>query len=282
MKRVLALAAAALSFCMCSSYDLADHVGICTGIDKAGILQQAGASYIEISISGFLMPEAPDSEWEENLALTKASPLPILSGNGFFPGDIRLTGPEAETQRALAYSETAFARGEQIGMKYFVLGSGNARRIPEGFDPVQARAQFVELLKGMAPLAAKHGITVVIEPLRTQETNFINSVHEGYGIVKEVGEPSICVLADLYHMAQVGEGPESIIEAGDALRHCHIAECEERTAPGVKGDDFTPYFKALRKTGYKGSISIECRWDDFEVQAGPAIAEVKRQIETTK
>lgn len=285
-KTVFNILAAALCLCTTAcgtkteTYDLSEHIGACRGIGDAAILQEAGASYIEIAISRFLMPESPDQDFEENLALAKASPIPVLSGNGFYPGDIRLTGPEAETERAVAYARKAFERGAQIGMKYFVLGSGKARAIPEGFDPAEARAQFVDLCRQIAPYAEAAGITIVIEPLRRQETNFINSVHEGYGIVKEVGHPALCVLADFYHMTQESEGPESIIEAGAALRHCHIAEDINREAPGTSGQDFTPYFKALEEIGYRGNISIECRWNDFGSQVAPAIAEIKRQLET--
>lgn len=261
-------------------YDMTEHIGVCTGIEDAEKIMDAGGSYVEIGISRFLMPESPDSAFADNLALAKASPLPVVSGNGFFPGDLHLTGPEADMERAVAYARKAFERGAMIGMQYFVLGSGRARSIPEGFDRAEGRAQFVELCKKIAPYAEKAGITIVIEPLRSQETNFINTVHEGYEIVREVGHPALCVLADFYHMTQESEGPESIIEAGAALRHCHIAEDEGRQAPGTGGQDFTPYFKALKAIGYKGNISIECRWNDIDSQMAPAIAEMKRQMET--
>lgn len=287
MKKTLIRALAALT-CICTAvcctkteeYDMADHIGACREITDAALLKEAGASYIEVAISRFLMPESPDSAFQENLSLAEASPLPVISGNGFYPGDIRLIGPEAETDRAVAYARKAFERGAMIGMKYFVLGSGKARTIPEGFDPAEARAQFVDLCKKIAPYAEAAGITIVIEPLRREETNFINTVHEGCGIVKDVNHPALCVLADLYHMTQESEGPESIIEAGAALRHCHIAEDNGRMAPGTGGQDFTPYFKALKEIGYKGNISIECRWNDFENQVSPAIAEIKRQLES--
>jgi hypothetical protein len=39
--------------------------------------------------------------------------------------------------------------------------------------------------------------------------------------------------------------------------YCEIAEKETRSFPGVKGDDFKPYLRALRKANYKGYIFIE-------------------------
>jgi sugar phosphate isomerase/epimerase len=86
------------------------------------------------------------------------------------------------------------------------------------------------------------------------------------------------VLADFYHMACVGEDAQAIVEAGASLHHCHIAEKVERAAPGVRGDDFTPYFRALKQINYQGRLSIECNWKNFEEEIGPAVAEVKRQI----
>ena len=84
-----------------------------------------------------------------------------------------------------------------------------------------------------------------------------------------------------FHMMQEEEGPQSILNAGyKYLRHVHIAEKTNRTPPGVDGDDFTPYFQALKKIKYQGNISIECGWSDFKSQVGPAIREVKRQLES--
>lgn len=275
------LTIAALAVCSCKgSYDLSEHLGCCASIDEVQTVADAGGVYAEISINGFLIPEQSDEEFAANLAKAEASPIPIIAGNGYYPGSIKLTGPDADLDRAVNYAKTATERAEQVGLKYMVLGSGAAREIPEGFPYEEAEAQFVQLLKEMGPIAAEHGIVIVIEPLRPQETNFINSVREGTAICKKVGHPNICVLADFYHMAQAGEDAGAIVEAGSLLRHCHIAECEERTAPGVKGDDFTPYFNALEQIGYKGNVSIECGWSDE--QLAPAFAEMKRQIESLK
>lgn len=282
MKNTLTLLVlAAVALCSCKeSFDLSEHLGCCASIDEVQVVADAGGAYAEISINGFLIPEESDEVFAENLAKAQASPIPIISGNGYYPGDLKLTGPEADLERAVNYARTAITRAEQVGLKYMVLGSGGARRIPDGFPYEEAEEQFVQLLKEMGPIAAEHGITIVIEPLRSQETNFINSVREGTAICKKVNHPNICVLADFYHMAQAGEGADAIVEAGSLLRHCHIAECEERTAPGVKGDDFTPYFKALEQIGYEGNISLECSWSDE--QLAPAFAEMKRQLESIK
>lgn len=275
---VLFIECALLSSCRTAPNDIYNRIGVCTSVEKAPIVQAAGGSYVEVGIAGFMKAEQGDDVWSENAAKAKACVLPITSGNGYYPGDICLVGPNAEPERAIRYAEVALRRAAETGLKTVVFGSSKARNIPEGFSREEATAQFTDICRRMAPIAEKYGITVVIEPLQKSETNFINTVLEGLDIVLAVNHPNLCVLADFFHMAREGESPESIVKAGKYLRHCHIAECENRTAPGVAGDDFRPYFRALKQIDYRGNISLECRWDDFSREVGPAIAEVKKQL----
>jgi hypothetical protein len=52
-------------------------------------------------------------------------------------------------------------------------------------------------------------------------------------------------------------GVGTVIRFGHLLRHAHIAEKEKRTAPGVQGDDFRPYLRALQEINYTGALAIE-------------------------
>ena len=263
------------------SFDLDNHIGIC-GLGWAKQAKASGLNYLEANVVNQLCPESDEATFEQKLKEMKEAGLPIYSANGFFPGTIKLVGPEAETQRAIKYSRTAIRRAAQAGIKILVLGSSKARNIPEGFSTERAREQFLALLKGIAPDAEKYGVIVAIEPLQKSETNFINTVREGAEISRLTGSPNICVIADLFHMMRVGEGPDGIIDSADKLVNCHIAELEERTPPGEKGDDFTPYFKALKQIGFKGGISIECGWKDIEKQLPVAAKTMKEQINKIK
>ena len=258
--------------------NLASNLGVCASPEDAEAVAAAGFNYLEPSVGGFLVPEDSSEDFAPKLELAKASCLPLCCANGFYPPHIKLTGPHADIDRALEYADVAFERAAMVGITTIVLGSGGARQIPDGFDRVKARAQFVELLRRMGPLAREHGITVVIEPLRAKECNFINSVREGTSIACEVAHPNVGVLADIYHMTQAGEGPDAIVEAGNMLKHCHIAENARRTPPGVDGDDFGAYFDALGQIGYTGRVSVECSWDDFGAQLPVAHRTMIKQI----
>jgi len=254
-------------------------LGACSSLRRAQAIKEAGGDYLEAGVRKFLIPDKPDSAWAKNLAAAKACPLPIPACNGFLPGSLRSTGPDANHAGVLQYAQTAFQRAQQIGVKIIVFGSSGSRRLPPGFPREKAVEQFVSLLKKMGPLAEPYGITVVIEPLRYKEDNFINTVLQGAEIVERVNHPHIRLLFDIYHMMQNNEDPKDLIKVGHLLRHAHIGEKEKRTAPGVIGDDFRPFFRAMRAINYSGRVSIEGRWKPEDLpKAYRVIREQARSI----
>jgi len=256
----------------------APKIGVCTSVGNAAMAKAAGCDYVEEGVRSFLVPDRPEAEFLEKFEALERAPLPVPACNSFLPESLKSVGPGPHHDDILAFAETAFRRAREAGVKTVVFGSSGSRSIPGGFDPAEAHRQFVALLRRLGPVARAHDVTVVLEPLRRGECNFVNTVAEGVVIVREVGDPNVRLLADIYHMLCEDEGPESIEAAGDLLAHCHIAEEAGRTPPGVHGDDFTPYLEALRRIGYKGGISIECRWTDIVKELPVAVKTLKEQI----
>lgn len=236
-------------------------IGVCAGLGGALEIDpdSTGCSFVEVSVTGTLVPESPDSVFATILKQVEGLRVPVLSANCFFPGDIRLVGPDVDTARIGKYVAVALKRANRLGIRTVVLGSGSSRRIQDGVDRKNAKEQFIGLCRMIASVAAENGIVIVLEPLNHAETNFVNTTLEGAEIVREVGHPNFRLLADFFHMARAGENPyQNLVAVKDCLHHCHIAEKENRTPPGVVGDDFSPYFRALKDISYKGYISIEC------------------------
>jgi sugar phosphate isomerase/epimerase len=257
-----------------------DKIGISTAIANNGILFSAGYSFVEENVKNFLAPLENEAVFQTKLTLVKESKLPVEACNSFLPGNLKCVGPAPLHDDILKFAETAFRRAEMAGVKTIVFGSGGARSIPEGFSKEEAKNQFIELCKKIATIAKKYKVVISLEPLNTKECNFINSVAEGGEIVEAVNHKSFRLLADFYHMLREKESPENITRYGHLLYHTHIAENVGRTPPGVNKEDFTPYFKALKDTGYKGCMAIECSWKNLGEQASPALQEMRRQIAT--
>jgi sugar phosphate isomerase/epimerase len=242
------------------------------------VLAKAAFDYIEENVQGFLVPEDSEAAFSAKLDAAKQTALPILAANCFLPGTLKCTGPEVDLERIARYAEAAFRRAHQVGIRLIVFGSGGARQIPEGFDREVARNQFISCTRRIAPLAERHGVTIVIEPLNKKECNFINSLAEGAAIVEAAGHPHLRLLADVYHMRMEQEPSDEIVRHGRWIEHVHVAELEGRQAPGTQGEDFGPYLRALKKINYRNAISFECNWKQFPEQAAGSLREFRRQV----
>ncbi|WP_298652378.1 sugar phosphate isomerase/epimerase [uncultured Proteiniphilum sp.] len=252
---------------------------VCTSVSNYPLLKATGYEYVESNVA-YLMPDKSDAEFQEHLDEIKELKANIISCTSFIPGSLPLIGPEAKQDEALVWADAALRRAGMAKIPYIVFGSGKARNVPENFSKELATEQFISFCKQIAPLAQKYKVTVVIEPLNKAETNLINSLGEGARIIEAVDHPNVQLLCDIYHMTREDEPPSEIVKYGKYIRHCHIAEREERTSPGTKGDDFRPYFKALKQIGYKGCVSIECRWKDFDKEIQPALSYMRQQFQS--
>jgi len=252
-------------------------VGICASVPLAGELAGSGAEFLEENVQSFLAPESSDQAFEPNLRAAGACPLPVAAANCFLPGALKCVGPSVDRARLMRYAEKAFERARMVGIATIVFGSGGARRVPEGFSRDEALDQFVDLLRCMAPLARERGVTLAVEPLNRGECNLLNKLEAAALVVERCGSRAVRLLADIYHMAREKEPPSELERFGGLLAHVHVAEAKDRTAPGVAGDDFRPYFAALARAGYGGAISIECRWKDVRSEAPRAVEIVRRQ-----
>ena len=248
--------------------------GFCCNIEDAKKFSSDGFDYFESSVGNALIPDRDDEAWEAQKHLLSEIELPLYACNGFLPGTMRLTGPNANHNPALDYAERACRRADEIGCRYIVLGSGGARNIPGDFlDPAKkpdiegGYAQFTEFCRTLAKRIADCRVTVVLEPLRPNESNLLNYVWQGMQIVNDIDSPRIEVLADIFHMMQGRESAASIVAAGQHIKHCHVAMSGTRAWPGyAPAFELAPYFEALDKIGYSGGISCECGWPLHEGQ----------------
>lgn len=254
------------------------EIGICTSPESLEGIGVPAFDYVEANVQGFLRPEASEEAFAPSLELAASLALPIPVGCCFLPGDLKVTGPSVDAGRLERYAATAFERAARVGIQVIVFGSGGARRLPDGWPVEDGFRQFVEANRRIAPLAAKHGVTVVIEPLNRSECNLINSPTDGARVINEVDHPNIRLLVDFHHMLVEDQNPQEIMDCGPLIEHAHLAEKETRSAPGVKGDDFRPFLQALKSIGYDRRISIESGWGDFSAEQQVATEEVRRQL----
>ena len=242
------------------------RLGVCTTIDHASCLKEAGFDYIELGLSS--IAALSEEEFDILRCKVQASPLPVEAVNSMIPGTYQICRKEGLGEDVVQYLETAFDRAAQLGVKVAVFGAGAARRVPEGMSPAEGLDCLEAFLKTAGMLAEQKGLRIAIEPLRAEETNIIHYVRDAQALAARVNLPNVGALADLYHMMS---GNDAYEDMKNGLTHCHIAERFERTWPAY-GDgseaDYEAFFDALKASGYEGRVSIEGRApEDFAAGA---------------
>ncbi len=256
------------------------RLGACVSVHVAVTCPGLPLDFVEENVQRFLCPERSDAEFESNLARAQQLPIQVEAANAMFPSDLRLVagpGLPIDGTRVQRYARTAIERAGRAGILVIVFGSGAARARPDGVSREEALAQLGEHLAAWSVWAEDAGIVLALEPLRCEETNIVNTIGEGGRLVQSVARPGVGLLVDLYHAACNGEAPESVLPFPSILSHVHVAEMRDRSAPGRYGEDFRPWLSVLHKMGYDGRISLECAWQDFATEAGPAIAALRAQ-----
>jgi sugar phosphate isomerase/epimerase len=255
------------------------QLGIVDHLEQDNLIYESGFRMLGVTVGELIAPSLTEEQFQLNLARLKKSRCKVFLCNVFFPGKIKIAGPDVNEKRVLAYADSVFFRAKKAGVPFIVLGSGGARRIPAGYDAQKAQADFAVLCRKLAIGAKKHNIMIALESLEATETNFLITLKSAAEVVRAVDHPNFKLNADIFHMMREGESPQSIVDAGDLLVYCEIAEKEKRSLPGVQGDDFKPYLRALRKVNYKGPIFIEGNTKDPGTDIPLSFKYLTRQLE---
>jgi D-psicose/D-tagatose/L-ribulose 3-epimerase len=252
-------------------------VGRCADVDKLEESKAAGFDYVELGTRNVM--KLSDADYEAALAKAKAVGLPTPVANVFFPNEMKVVGPGVDEAANVAYAEKAFDRMAKFGVQIQVFGSGGARKVPDGFSKDEAFQQLVTFAKKIAPLAQAKGITLAVEPLKSQETNIINSAAEGLKWVQAVDHPNFQLMVDFYHLASEKEDPKILVEAKDHIRHFHIANPNKRVFPmNATEYDYAGFFENMKKMGYHGRISVEANTKDFAAEGPKALAFLRQEL----
>jgi sugar phosphate isomerase/epimerase len=253
-------------------------LGMVAELEHDSLLHATGFRLIGTTVGSTISPSLSDEEFAANLQKIKALKSRLYMCNVLFPGSLKIAGPAVDEVKVLNYLNAVLARAKKAGVKHLILGSGGARRLPDDYDKEKAKEEFAGLSRKMAIAAKQYGITIILEHLNSTETNFLNRLSDAADVVRRVAHPSFRLNADIYHMLKEEESPEEIRKAGDVIVYAEIAEKEGRTLPGVAGEDFRPYLKALRDIRFKGPILIEGRVNNLQDDVPRAYAYLTAQL----
>ena len=246
--------------------------GACVGMEFERIkyVKEYGYDYVESCFHA--LTNATEEEYQTLCSEIEKYQIPCEVVNCFLPGELPLCGDNVDYKALSEYIERGFQRGQKIGLKKVVFGSGGARKVPDGYDFEKAMRQLALFLREtLTPLVEKYKVTVVIEPLQLCDSNVINTVKEGAMLASMAESEYIQGLSDLFHMEVMHDKIDNIKLLKGCIKHAHIAEPKNRVYPLSKDEyDYKHYLEVLEYAGCD-TCSIEANTDDFVNDAKIAI-----------
>ena len=191
--------------------------------------------------------------------------LEQLDGTGLsvsaIVGSIKLLDPDPEVRSgAIDLDRERLELARRLGaMGLIEVPTFGPCRFGPGADTGIEDAILVEGLRKLAPDVSRTGVKILLEPLTKKETHYMNLQSHGVRIIEDVGQPGFALLSDFYHMQmEEADVARTLEQCGAHTAYVHMADGEKRTEPGSLPFDYKPGFRALKRHGYSGWLTVEC------------------------
>jgi hydroxypyruvate isomerase len=146
-----------------------------------------------------------------------------------------------------------YARALKVSKLHCMAG------IVSGAGPKEARKTYIENLHYAGTELAKHGLTLLIEPINPFDMPgyYLTNIYQASEILRAVSLPNVKLQFDFYHIESVHGHSLSIYqESADIVGHVQIADHPRRNQPGIGGMDYDQILQYLCNK-YDGYIGLE-------------------------
>ncbi len=239
--------------------------------------KSAGFEYVELALQDII--HLSDADFQKLAGRLQELQLTALSGYNPIPKDLNLmvVGPDVDKTREEEHIHLLLARASALKLRYIILNSGGAWRVPDNFSREQAFAQLAGFSQRFAGEADKQGITVLIEPLRSSDTNLITTIAEALKLVETVNRPNFQMMVDYSFLRIQKDNLDDLLKVGPHLRDIHISNPPARTYPMDESEsDYAGFFRILEQIGYRGGLSVHAGTKSFATEAPRAIAFLRK------
>lgn len=242
---------------------------------RALLLQRLGYDGIELG------PEFLNRSAESILSELKDTGIVVSA----IVGSIKLLDPDpAVRAQAVELDRKRLEMARALGAVAVIeVPTFGPCRFPEAAGTPEPHAMEDRLLIGaleqLAPDVQRTGVKILLEPLTKKETHYMNLQSHGARIIEQSGGQCARLLSDFYHMQMEEQDIEATLTRyGKYTGYVHMADGAKRTEPGSLPFDYRPGFKALKKAGYQGWLTVESgASDNPDAALERALKYVRRQ-----
>jgi len=141
--------------------------------------------------------------------------------------------------------------------KIMVIGSPKERNVVKSLTFQEAWDYAKETFSECTKYAQELDVVLCIEPLSSDQTNFINLPEEAVKMLEEVDNTNFKLILDVRSSAKENvDIPSAIRKYAKHLAHFHSND-DNGYLPGSGSMDYPPIIKALKEIDYKGYLSTE-------------------------
>lgn len=120
----------------------------------------------------------------------------------------------------------------------------------------------LKCLKEALPVLERENITLVIEPLNTQDRKGYAMPYASpvFSLLRKLNHPHVKMLYDIYHQNRMGDfNLEEIRSHIGLIGHFHVADVPGRHEPGTGTVDYVSILRDIDRMPYDGYIGLEYR-----------------------
>lgn len=169
-------------------------------------------------------------------------------------GIAALPGREADFRASV---ETAIEYALQVGKPLIHAMAGN---IEPSAQSDKCRDTFLRNIDYAAALAAREGLTIIIEPCCSDRfpDYFYHRLDEGVDVIETVGRANVKLCFDTYHVqSEEGSITSRLHAVYDHIGHIQVGDVPGRGEPGTGEIRFPFILDEIEKLGWQGWIGCE-------------------------
>jgi len=177
------------------------------------------------------------------------------------PAGVRVTEQGFNLYVWTEHVKRALHRMADLGCRSVAWSDGRARLLPVEGEISGPKEQALQFLFVLCEAAGALGIQVLVEPLGSRRTNFLNSMEEIAETLPRVGKDNLASMVSLRELDAIGLPPARLGSYRRLIGHVVLENPGEPGGDRVPprpddGCDYRPFLEALKTIGYAGTISL--------------------------
>ncbi len=206
-----------------------------------------------------------DAQIDEIRAVVESNRLSVSNINAFMMNAVQdfwhpsWIEPDADyRRRRVEHTLAALTMARKLGAPCITTEPGGP--LEGGMTRARAMDTFVEGLNEALAHAEREGILLLVEP---EPDLLIENAEQFLELAQRIDSPAFGLNFDIGHFYCVGDPlPETIERLRAYTRHYHLEDIavtrvHEHLVPGTGAIDFAGVMDAIRRTGYKGWLTVE-------------------------